>query len=101
MGICRGMQLLAKIGGSELIPVSGHVGLKHYLYGEMNHEVICYHNFAINKVPENFEVLAKSKDGLIECIKHKELPWEGWMWHPERIKYFSKYDVERIKKLFG
>jgi len=32
---------------------------------------------------------------------HRELSWEGWMWHPEREKKFVKINQERFKKLMS
>ena len=49
---------------------------------------------------KQFKVIAHSLDGEIEAIKHKSLPWEGWMWHPEREEKFLKEDINRIKNLF-
>ena len=100
LGICRGMQLIAISEGINLFPINGHIGLKHRITGEVNQEVLCFHKFAIEKTPKNFEVIATSKDGLIEGIRHKVLPIEGWMWHPERMNQFSKNDIKRIKNLF-
>ena len=39
-------------------------------------------------------------DGFIEAISHKSLPWEGWMWHPERNLKYKKYFQQKIKKIF-
>ena len=39
LGICRGMQMLAKFYGSELIKIDGHVNVKHKIIGEINTEV--------------------------------------------------------------
>ena len=58
-----------------------------------------YHNQALQSCPDSFNILAKSEDGIIEAITHKELPWEAWMWHPERSNVFSKNDLERFKNL--
>jgi putative glutamine amidotransferase len=60
-----------------------------------------YHGFSLATGPLDFEVLARSEDGEIEAIRHKSLPWEGWMWHPEREENFAARDVQRIKALFG
>ena len=40
------------------------------------------------------------EDGFIEAIAHRYLPWEGWMWHPERETPFLEQDTRRIKALF-
>ena len=101
LGICRGMQMLAHWSGTGLHPVQGHVRTRHCLAGEIVGEVNSYHGFALATCPEGFEVLARSEDGEIEAIRHHSLPWEGWMWHPEREENFAARDVQRIKALFG
>ena len=60
-----------------------------------------FHNFALSRCSENYRILAKSEDGVIEAIRHKSLPWEGWMWHPERETTFNYEDINRIKDLFN
>jgi gamma-glutamyl-gamma-aminobutyrate hydrolase PuuD len=101
LGICRGMQMLAHWSGVELHPVLGHAGTKHFLSGEIIGEVNSYHRFALETCPLDFEVHARSEDGEIEAIRHQFLPWEGWMWHPEREDIFSARDVHRVKSLFN
>ncbi len=101
LGICRGMQMMAHWAGVDLCPVKGHVRTRHRLSGEVAGEVNSYHGFALATCPLDFEVLARSEDGEIEAIRHQSLPWEGWMWHPEREGNFAARDVQRIKVLFG
>ncbi len=100
LGICRGMQMLSTFAGEKLHPVSGHIGTKIKIKGQINREIKCFHGFSISKCPKDYEVLAYSLDGEIEAIKHKSLPWEGWMWHPERENQFLNEDINRIKRLF-
>ena len=101
LGICRGMQMIAYWSGASLHPVSGHVRSRHQLTGTISTEVNSSHCSSLASCPEGFEVLAHSEDGEIEAIRHLSLPWEGWMWHPEREDNFVAYDINRIKKLFG
>jgi len=101
LGICRGMQMMAHWSGTDLHPVHGHVRTRHCLAGEIAGEVNSYHGFSLATCPAGFEVLARSDDGEIEAIRHQSLPWEGWMWHPEREENFAARDVQRIKALFG
>lgn len=101
LGICRGMQMLAHWAGVELSSIQGHVRTRHRLNGEIVGEVNSYHGFSLATCPLDFEVLARSEDGEIEAIRHQSLPWEGWMWHPEREENFADRDVQRIKALFG
>ena len=101
LGICRGMQMMACWAGADLHSVLDHVGARHHLSGEINCVVNSYHNFSLLRCPDDFEVLARSEDGEIEAIRHQFLPWEGWMWHPEREESFANHDVQRVKVLFG
>lgn len=100
LGICRGMQMMAHWSGTELKSVTGHIKSRHRLSGSIIGEVNSYHAFSLARCPEGFEVLARSEDGEIEAIRHRSLPWEGWMWHPEREADFSETDVQRLKVLF-
>lgn len=100
LGICRGMQMMAHWAGTEIYRVQGHIGTRHKLSGKIEGEANSYHHFSLKNCPEDFEVLARSEDGEIEAISHKHLPWEGWMWHPEREEEFSNRDKQRIQSLF-
>jgi putative glutamine amidotransferase len=100
LGICRGMQMMARWAGVDLSFVQGHVSARHLLRGEIFGEVNSYHGHSLATCPPNFEVIAKSEDGQIEAIRHRSLPWEGWMWHPEREEPFCARDLDRAKGLF-
>lgn len=101
LGICRGMQMMAHWAGTGLHPVQGHVRTRHRLTGAIGGEVNSYHGFALETCPLEFEILAKSEDGEIEAIRHHSLPWEGWMWHPEREECFASRDIQRLQRLFA
>jgi gamma-glutamyl-gamma-aminobutyrate hydrolase PuuD len=101
LGICRGMQMMAHWRGAELHPVNGHIQTRHQLTGQISAEVNSYHRYSLVNCPEGFEVLAKSEDGEIEAIRDLSLPWEGWMWHPERETVFASHDIKRLKGLFA
>ncbi len=101
LGICRGMQMMAVNVGVGLKPVLGHVRARHQLSGEITQNVNSFHSLAISECPSGFSVLARSEDGEIEAIRHQLLPWEGWMWHPEREHAFEPQDILRMKGLFA
>jgi gamma-glutamyl-gamma-aminobutyrate hydrolase PuuD len=101
LGICRGMQMMAHWAGTSLCPLKGHVRTRHRLLGEITGEVNSYHDFGLATCPKNFEVIARSEDGEIEAIRHQILPWEGWMWHPEREPNFPERDIQRLRSLFA
>lgn len=105
LGICRGMQMMAVwAGSSRLMPVYGHVRTRHRLKennGGWPEEVNSYHNFSLAECPDEFTVTARAEDGTIEAMRHKTLPWEGWMWHPEREQQFNATDVMRFRALMN
>ncbi len=90
LGICRGMQMMGVWAGGSLKRMAGQV-TRHLLQGEVVGEVNSFHDFSLSGCPLGFEVVARSEDGEIEAIRHTDLPWEGWMWHPEReAMHFSR-----------
>jgi len=100
LGICRGMQMIAHYHGASLVPLTGHVRKRHRLDGEVSWEVNSFHDFAIESCPTSFKVFATcTTDGSVEGIKHDYLPWEGWMWHPEREDSFCELQLARAKRL--
>jgi gamma-glutamyl-gamma-aminobutyrate hydrolase PuuD len=100
LGICRGMQMMGMWAGTELKPVHGHVHTRHVLHGEISAEVNSFHNFSLANCPPGFIITAYSEDGEIEAMRHKTLPWEGWMWHPEREAQRTSIDTQRLRALF-
>ncbi len=100
LAICRGMQMLASLNGSRLIEIDNHVNKKHEIKGLYNATVSSFHNYSIDKIPEGFDLIASTKDGSIEGIRHKKLNWEGWMWHPERENPYNNIFIQGITKIF-
>ena len=99
LGICRGMQVMAHAAGAPLTAIAGHVATRHALSGEIAREVNSYHGQALPDVPAGYRVLARAPDGAIEAIGHTGLPWEGWMWHPEREDRMDREDISRFNRI--
>ena len=61
-----------------------------------------YHNWGISKsdLSPNLLPLAIADDGTIEALEHKQLPWVGIMWHPEREVTMDYSNIQLIKTLF-
>jgi gamma-glutamyl-gamma-aminobutyrate hydrolase PuuD len=100
LGICRGMQMMAHTVGGRLDRVEDHIGTRHHLSGILEGSVNSYHAWSLVDCPDGYRVLARSDDGVIEAIGHLSMPWEGWMWHPERESTFASRDLSRVKDLF-
>lgn len=102
-GFCRGMQSILAYFGNGLVNVDGHVAVRHRIQSDTEEfEVNSYHNQGCKEIQKDcgLIVLAKSKDGVIEAIRHEKLPIVGTMWHPEREKPYTQKDVDLIKSLF-
>lgn len=100
MGVCRGMQMIADHFGGKLRAVSGHVARRHMLSGIMVREVNSYHNLAVAEVPENFEVLARTEDGVVEAIRHTHRRVMAVMWHPERETPYQAGDITLFTQFY-
>lgn len=97
LGICLGHQAIAEVFGGKLglAPKVMHgkqscLTFKKpspiYKDIEDNCEIMRYHSILIEKMPEDFEVIAKSTDDeAIMAIQHKVLPIYGLQYHPESI----------------
>ena len=87
-GICRGMQIMVCSLGGSLRFVPDHVAKYHEIWeGEkFAGNVNSFHRFEIHKLPLEFSAVHYSPDGVLESIIHNQLPWVGWMWHPERME---------------
>lgn len=102
LGVCRGMQLAGVFYGGELRGVQNHVLSSHEIdWSGQKRVVNSYHRYGFTEVPACFEVLARSKDGIIESIRHKTAPFIGIMWHPERERRSDHLDTELFKSHFS
>jgi GMP synthase (glutamine-hydrolysing) len=103
MGICYGHQLFAHNFGGEIgsAPEYGKCELevlkKDGLFQDCEdiETVWQNHGDAVVKVPEGFEVAAKTKDNEVSSMQHKEKPWFSVQFHPE-----VTHSGELGKKLF-
>lgn len=107
LGLCRGMQMMVHFAGGASVSVEGHVATRHRLLRNplivpgLPAEVNSFHNLGFATCPHEYQVLATASDGTIEAIRHRTLPWEGWMWHPERETPFGTEDLGRARSLFS
>ena len=95
LGVCLGHQAVVQAFGGE-------IGQAQYLlHGKTSHvdhdgkgvfvglpqglEVGRYHSLAATRVPDELEITARSDDGEIMGVRHRELPIEGVQFHPESV----------------
>ena len=108
-GICHGMQFIGQYFGARLVPIKNHVGNCHEVIVRSNDfgipqeifNVNSFHNFTLDRVPNEFSILATDDTGNCEAMYHKHLPIVTFMWHPERPPFlnwfnsFIKYFYEK------
>ena len=111
LGVCRGLEFLTVHFGGTLSPVSGHVASDHQVRFESDVTAIdlpeavtvnSYHGYGIEPadVPAELDVLGTAEDGTVECVRHREYPIWGIMWHPERESPSADLDRQLLRHLF-
>ena len=112
LGVCRGMQIINIFFGGkitrkleEMVPDENHSGKAHkirfinnYLSGK-EFTVNSYHNQGIvqEDLAAQLEMIAHTKGGVVEALRHREKSLIGIQWHPERNKCISEVDQHIIK----
>ncbi|MPZ62286.1 MAG: aminodeoxychorismate/anthranilate synthase component II [Propionibacteriales bacterium] len=94
LGVCLGMQGLVSVYGGrvdQIEPAHGEVALiEHCASGlfegvPQRFEAVRYHSLAAVKVPDVLDVIARSRDGVVMGVRHRDLPLWGVQFHPESI----------------
>ncbi len=95
LGICLGHQCGVEVFGGKVepsgLPVHGkkskiiHNGKTIFKGIEKELQVGRYHSLIASKVPECLEVSAKTREGIVMAVRHKEKFFEGVQFHPESI----------------
>lgn len=104
-GVCLGMQAIVRAFGGELMrvdpPVHGKLSIIEHpsktVFADVPHDipVTRYHSLCadIAKLPKELDITAKTKQGLIMGVSHKELPVHGVQFHPESIASVGGYRI--------
>ncbi len=104
-GVCLGLQSIAQAYGAEII---ASPTLMHGKVSDISHhekgvfaslvspfKATRYHSLCVRKetVPAELEVTARTKDGVIMAMQHKEFPVHGVQFHPESIASEHGHDI--------
>ena len=115
-GICRGLQFLNVVLGGTLIqdiPVECgviHSATQHPVkvvegcrmsdwYGAADIVTNSFHHQGIKRLAEDLIVTARSEDGMIEGVEHKEKPYFAVQYHPERM--IADWKIEGLSNMSG
>ena len=95
LGVCLGHQAIVEAFGGE---VGQAKALLHGKASPVEHdgkgvfaglpetiEAGRYHSLAALRVPDELEVTARTPDGEVMGVRHRELPIEGVQFHPESV----------------
>ena len=97
MGVCLGHQAIGQVFGAEVIhapslmhgktSIIEHDGVSVFKGVEENFIATRYHSLALkpSSIPESLTISARTADGVIMGVRHKEYPIEGIQFHPESI----------------
>lgn len=97
LGVCLGHQTLAAAFGATIHrtpwPVHGRSAeLQHNRFGVFRDfpnpfQAGRYHSLVVDEatLPHEFVVSARTDDGIVMAIQHRELPLVGWQFHPESV----------------
>jgi len=95
LGVCLGHQAIVEAFGGEVgqarallhgkaSPVE-HDGRGVFAGLPQGFEAGRYHSLAATRVPDELEVSARTADGEVMGVRHRELPVEGVQFHPESV----------------
>jgi anthranilate synthase/aminodeoxychorismate synthase-like glutamine amidotransferase len=95
LGVCLGHQAIVEafgggVGQAKVLLHGKSSPVEHDgkgVFTELPHpfEAGRYHSLAALEVPDELEVTARSPDGEVMGVRHRELPIEGVQFHPESV----------------
>lgn len=113
-GVCLGHQTIGQVFGGKVIraPLCMHGKMSRIshegkgVFEGLSNEFAAtrYHSLTLDpdQIPDCLEITARSEDGVIMGIQHKEMPIYGVQFHPESIASEHGHDIlANFMKLAG
>ncbi|MFP4444890.1 MAG: anthranilate synthase component II [Desulfosudaceae bacterium] len=97
LGVCLGHQAIAEAFGGEIVPAAAIMHGKTSAVSTDGRTIFAgipspfaamrYHSLAVSRqtLPDCLEISARTGDGEIMGVRHREQPTEGIQFHPESI----------------
>ena len=95
LGVCLGHQAIVEAFGGEVGAAKAllhgksslveHDGKGVFAGVAQNLEAGRYHSLAAVEIPDELEISARTPDGEVMGVRHRELPIEGVQFHPESV----------------
>ena len=105
LGVCLGHQVIGEAFGAQIVraPTLMHGKLskiyfeKESIFNGLNNPFLAtrYHSLVVapDNLPNCLQITARTKDGVIMGVQHKELPIFGVQFHPESIASEHGHDL--------
>jgi anthranilate synthase/aminodeoxychorismate synthase-like glutamine amidotransferase len=104
-GVCLGHQCIGQVFGGDVVrapeimhgktSLIRHDGAGVFAGLPEPLEATRYHSLVVENVPDVLEVTARTDDGIVMGLRHRELDVEGVQFHPESILTVAGHDMLR------
>jgi anthranilate synthase/aminodeoxychorismate synthase-like glutamine amidotransferase len=104
-GVCLGHQCIGQVFGGDVVrapeimhgktSLIRHEGKGVFAGLPEPLEATRYHSLVVENIPDVLEVTARTDDGIVMGLRHRELDVEGVQFHPESILTVAGHDMLR------
>ncbi|MDH3706431.1 MAG: aminodeoxychorismate/anthranilate synthase component II [Acidimicrobiia bacterium] len=107
LGVCLGHQCIGQVYGAEIVRADSvmhgktspirHTGVGVFAGLPDPLEATRYHSLVVDprSVPDSLEITARTDDGTVMGLRHREADVEGVQFHPESILTWAGHDLLR------
>jgi len=97
LGVCLGHQCIGQVFGGDVVRAPAIFHGKTSLVHHEGHGILAglpqpfeatrYHSLVVapESIPDALEITARTEDGTVMALRHREYPIEGVQFHPESI----------------